>query len=189
MSWVRVPKRITLFPPRSLALKLALFHAFFYSLLTVVSIAVLYNLVRSHTLHEIDAELLKRRDEIALAVQQLSLKDLGTEFNADTEAYGRKDYFIRILTRDGHATVSSDTAAWPGIAVDISRLGGLERNASDFSDLTLPDQRRKARLLLSHLGRDTYLQMGVSLAESENFLRLFQHYAILTLGSMIVLAR
>jgi heavy metal sensor kinase len=182
MSWMRVPER-----PRTLALKLALFYAFFFTLVAVGSMAVLYNLVRTHTLNEIDTDLLKRRDEIGLALRQLNMQDLNTEFHADTEAYGRRDYFIRLLDSRGRPKASSDTGAWPGIGVSPEVLAGLAQGESSFRDLPLADQRKKARLLLTKLGPNSYVQIGASLEDSENFLRLFEHYAVLILGSMILL--
>lgn len=174
-------------PPRTLALKLALFYAIFFTLVAVGSMAVLYNLVRTHTLNEIDADLIKRKDEIGLAIRQMDWKDLNTEFHADTEAYGRRDYFIRLLDKFGQARVSSDTSAWPGIDPSHEAFKALDYGAVAFSDLALPDHRQKARLLLTRLGPNAFLQIGTSLEGSVNFLRLFEHYAMFILGSMILL--
>lgn len=180
MSWVRRGDK-----RRSLALKLALIYAVSFGLTAATGMAILYQLVRSHTLNEVDQELLTRKEEIALAIGHLGLENLGAEFAADTEAYGRQDYFIRLLGKDGKTKVSSDTSAWPAIPFSVADLAGVQEGMPQFSYMPLPDARSKARLLLARLGDGDYLQIGTSLGESENFLRNFEHDALIILASMI----
>jgi signal transduction histidine kinase len=172
---------------RSLALKLALFYALFFGLTSIAGMAILYKLVRGHTLGEIDQEMLKRRQEITLAVERLGLDELAKEFGADSEAFGRQDYFIRLLDARGHAKVSSDISGWPRIPVDLASMAKIEVGASRFDTLPLPDARSRARLIMARIAPDSYLQIGMSMGESENFLRNFGRDALIILASMVTM--
>jgi signal transduction histidine kinase len=172
---------------RSLALKLALFYALFFGLTAIAGMGILYKLARSHTLGELDQEMLQRRQEIALAVERLGLDELAKEFGADSEAYGRQDYFIRLLDSHGQAKVSSDISDWPTIPVDLARLAELEPGAWYFDAMPLPGARSRARLLMARIDRDSVLQIGMSMGESENFLRNFGNDALIILASMITI--
>jgi len=169
---------------RSFALKLALFYALFFGVISAGGVALLYNLVRTHTLSEIDQELLERKEEIGLAAARIGLSGLRSEFSADSEAYGRQDYFIRLLDRSGKVLVSSDTSAWP-----LAPLPDIDASddSPQFSYLHLPDARSKARILSAIIGDDAILQLGISLEENENFLRLFRRYALIIVFSMLTL--
>ena len=182
MSWIRPGKG-----NRSFALKLALYYALFFGLIATGGVLALYNLVRTHTQDQVDQELVKRRDEIALAITQLGFDDLSAEFHADSEAYGRQDYFIRLLDRSGRPLASSDTSAWPRIPSPSDLSIRMTPDATRLFDLPLPDARGKARVLMSKLGPDSYLQIGISLRDNESFLANFEHYALIILGSMLTL--
>jgi hypothetical protein len=145
--------------PRSLAVKLALFYALFFGLTSIAGMAILYKLVRSHTLGEIDQELLKRKHEIALAVERLGMQELANEFGADSVAYGRQDYFIRLLDSTGHAKVSSDISEWPAIPVDANEMARISEGDWRYATMPLPDGRIRARLFLAWIGPDNY-QIG-----------------------------
>lgn len=169
---------------RSFALKLALFYALFFGIISAGGVALLYNLVRAHTLTEVDQGLIERKDEIGLAHTRIGLEGLRNEFSADSEAYGRQDYFIRLLDGSGKVLVSSDTTAWP--LAHLSQLD-LSNDSPQLSYLALPGARSKARILLARVGRDAVLQIGVSLEENESFLRLFRRYALIIVISMLTL--
>jgi signal transduction histidine kinase len=171
--------------PYSIAFKLTIFYAVFFGIVAGGGILVLYNLVSAHTLSAIDEDLLKRRDEIALAVAKLSRADLHMEFAADSDAYGRQEYFIRLLDTQGRTLVSSDTSGWPSIPFRRDPAGHPYMHI--YFAQSLPNARGMARVVQSGLGGNLFIQIGTATTDSENFLKAFRQDAITIVISMLAL--
>ncbi len=170
----------------SVALRLTLFYALFFGLVTAGGGILLYHLVRIHLLEEIDQDLLRQQQGFASILAAHDGRALRTELASSTADGGREDYFVRILDATGHVELSSDLRSWkaplPGIPA-----GGLRIGQHAYLTVDIPDARRQARVLTSAVAPGRYLQIGLSLADSMAFLRHFQHYGLIILGTMLSL--
>jgi heavy metal sensor kinase len=182
MSWgAELPGR-----RRSIALRLTLFYALFFGIVTAGGGILLYHLVQSHLLQEIDQDLLRQQQEIASILASHDNHALVTELASSTADGGREDYFVRILDSAGHVEVSSDLRAWQ-VPLPSVPTGGLQIGQYAYLTVDIPDARRQARVLTSAAAAGRYLQVGLSLADSMAFLRHFEHYGLIILGSMLSL--
>ncbi len=170
---------------RSIAVRLTLFYALFFGVVTSGGGLLLYHLVRTHIIDEIDQDLMRQREEV---VQMLAANDphtLQAEFSASTNNADRRDYFVRLLDARGRQLMASDMEAWqaplPLPSPDMSH--GEPR----FATVTLTDARKRARILTVAVDPGRYLQIGLSLADSMAFLRHFRHYGLLILFFMLSL--
>ncbi|MDD5391257.1 MAG: ATP-binding protein [Gallionellaceae bacterium] len=170
----------------SVALRLTLFYALFFGIVTAGGGILLYHLVRIHLLEEIDQDLLRQQQGISSILAAHDSHALKTELASSTADGGREDYFVRILDAEGRVELSSDLRAWrvplPSIPTD-----GLEIGQHTYLTVEIPDARRQARVLTSAVAPGRYLQIGLSLADSMAFLRHFQHYGLIILGTMLSL--
>ena len=171
---------------RSIALRLTLFYALFFGIVTSGGGILLYHLVRTHLLEEIDQDLLRQQQEVANIIASRDSHALRTELDSSSYEGGREDYFARILDADGHEELASDLRAWrfplPTIPKD-----GLAPGRFVFLTVDIPDARRQARVLTSAVAPGRYVQVGLSLGDSMAFLRHFEHYGLLILFFMLSL--
>lgn len=170
----------------SVALRLTLFYALFFGLVTAGGGILLYHLVHLHLLEEIDQDLLRQQQGIASILAAHDGLALKTELSSSIADSGREDYFVRILDADGRVVLSSDLRAWQ-VPLPTLPEGGLAIGRHAYLTVDLPDARRQARILTSAVAPERYLQVGLSLADSMAFLRHFQHYGLIILGTMLSL--
>lgn len=170
----------------SIALRLTLFYALFFGVVTASGGMLLYHLVRTHILEEIDQDLLRQREEIVNLLSSNDPHTLRNEFTASTVGGGRDDYFVRLVDAEGRVELASDMRAWRVDLPSPSAIG-MTSGATAFVTVDLPDVRRKARVLTTSIGPGRYLQVGLSLSDSMAFLRHFEHYGLLILFFMLSL--
>jgi signal transduction histidine kinase len=170
----------------SVALRLTLFYALFFGVVTASGGILLYHLVRIHLIEELDQDLLRQEQEIASIVASRDGHALRTELASSTANGGLEDYFVRILDAAGRVEASSDLRAWR-VPLPSVPAGGLPPGQRIYLTVEIPDARRQARVLTSAIAPGRYLQVGLSLADSMAFLRHFQHYGVIILGSMLSL--
>jgi heavy metal sensor kinase len=171
---------------RSIALRLTLFYALFFGMVTAGGGFLLYHLVKIHLVEELDQDLLRQEQEITSILATHDNHALQAELASSTANGGREDYFVRILDAQGGVEISSDLHAWQ-VPLPSVPATGLEVGQLAYLTVDIPDARRQARVLTSAVAPGRYLQIGISLADSMAFLRHFQHYGLIILGSMLSL--
>lgn len=171
---------------RSIALRLTLFYALFFGIVTSGGGALLYHLVRSHIIEEIDQDLLRQQQEVANLIASRDSKALRAELSSGSGEGGREDYFVRILDGQGREEMASDLRAWR-VRLPAIPEGGLAPGETLYLTMDLPDARRQARVLTGAVGTGRYVQVGLSLGDSMAFLRHFEHYGLLILFFMLSL--
>lgn len=170
----------------SIALRLTLFYALFFGVVTCGGGMLLYHLVRAHLLDEIDQDLLRQREEVVNILSSGDPGALRAEFAASSAGSGRDDYFVRLVDARGRVELASDMRAWR-VALPGPPMDGMASAGRAFVTVELPDARRQARILTTSIGPGRYLQVGLSLGDSMAFLRHFEHYGLLILFFMLSL--
>jgi len=140
----------------SIALRLTLFYALFFGIVTAGGGILLYHLVQIHLLQELDQDLLRQQQEIASIITTRDGHTLQTELASSTANGGREDYFVRILDAAGHVELSSDLRAWQ-VPLPSVPTGGLEIGQHAYATVEIPDARRQARVLTSAVAPGRYL--------------------------------
>jgi heavy metal sensor kinase len=171
---------------RSVALRLTLFYALFFGIVTAGGGILLYHLVHSHLIEEIDQDLLRQQLEISSILASNDAHALQTELASITANDGREDYFVRIFDAAGRVELSSDMRTWR-VALPPVPASGLANGQRVYHTVEIADARRQARVLTTAVGPGRFLQIGMSLGDSMAFLRHFQHYGLIILASMLSL--
>lgn len=177
MSWI--PRAAEL--RRSIALRLTLFHALLFGLVSAGGGGLLYHLVGAHSLGAVDQDLVAQADELIRIHRREGTAGMRTEMETDTTARGTESFFTRLIDRQGRVILNSDLSNWTDLPLTPPPSG--ERM---LISLDLPQSGRQARVLAMELDADHYLQLGVSLSDYLGFLELIRHNGYLILGSMLV---
>lgn len=172
-------------PGHSLALQLAVYFSGVFGLIAILGNLLMFQLVRVHTLEEIDADILRQKSELVRILNDGDADTVREEFAAIAMASGTTDYFVRLTDAAGRVLQSSDLGAWPDVPDARQVLAGEAAGAVRFQSLDLPDLRRQARLLSVRVDDDRYLQIGVSLEDSVLFFDHFRRVGLLVLAAMI----
>ncbi len=173
---------------RSIALKLTLFYAIFFGMLALAGGVVLFKLVQVHVLDELDDDISRQKEEFVRVVTQGGkLTALAGEFATYEESCGKTDCFARLTDDRGGVRLTSDMSMWPRMPLPGQLLVRHTGSGGLFSTVDLPDDRHKARLLSVSIPGQGFLQLGVSLAESESLFEHFRRYGVLILATMLSL--
>jgi len=169
----------------SLALRLALYFSGVFGLVSIAGGLLMFQLVRAHILGEIDDDILRQKAELASILNQGDAGAMREEVAAIATASGTTDYFVRLADRDGKVLLASDMRFWLAVPQAGRLLDGEVVGAERLDTLVLADARRKARLLSARVGPQRYLQIGVSLEDSEQFFDHFRRVGLLILAAML----
>jgi signal transduction histidine kinase len=169
---------------RSVAVELALFYALFFGLVSAAAGTLLYQLVRTHIVGEIEQDITRHATELRRTLVDEGVEALGHALSATVDAGGTDDYVVRLLNADGGVILSSDASAWPPLPAPPPAGTWADQR---FRSVILPDMRGSARILTVAAGEGRYLQLGNSLGESEVFLDHLERYGLIVLGTMLTL--
>ncbi|HEX8979112.1 MAG TPA: ATP-binding protein [Parasulfuritortus sp.] len=172
---------------RSIALRLTLFYVLFFALATLAGGMLLYHLVERHVLSELDGDIARQKDEFVRVIRYGDLAEVGDAFAAYEKASGKDDCFARLIDRQGRVLLATNMTDWPDMPLPGAQWSRLPGRQSDFATVPLPDYRQKARLLSVAVPNVGYLQLGVSLEESEILFDHFSRFGMVILAVMLML--
>ncbi|TCJ18402.1 HAMP domain-containing histidine kinase [Parasulfuritortus cantonensis] len=156
-----------------------------FGLISILGGLLLFQLVRTYTLNEMDEDILRQKDEMVRLMRSGDDRLLREEFLAGALASGTSDFFVRLSDGAGKVLLASDMTAWPNIPRAVDLLVGEPVGAYRFLTIDLADERHKARVLVVRVNGARCLQMGVSLADSELFFAHFRRIGMLILALML----
>ncbi len=133
---------------RSIALRLTLFYALFFGIVTAGGGFLLYHLVKIHLVEELDQDLLRQAQEITSILATHDNHALQAELASSTANGGREDYFVRILDAQSKVELASDLRAWQ-VPLPSVPATGLAVGQLAYLTVDIPDARRQARVLTS----------------------------------------
>lgn len=171
----------------SLAFQLAVYFSGIFGLIAILGGLLMFGLVRSYSIGEIDDDLLRQKAELVRIMHDGGEDVLHEAFVTIAIASGTTDYFVRLTDTAGRVLQSSDMRGWPAIPAASQLLGEEAVGTTLFQNLDLPDQRRQARLLSTWISKDRYLQIGISLEETVSFFSHFRRVGMLILALMLSL--
>ena len=154
----------------SFALRLAATCALLSALLSVGGLSVLYLVVKSHMKHATDAGMASDMREIFIVVDRSNLDGVRACFDAITASQGSMDSFYHLMNAQGETLAGSKLTPWQDVAFDPQRLKGLSARKPIMRTVVLKDARKSARVLEARVADNLYLQMGLSLEETNKFL-------------------
>jgi heavy metal sensor kinase len=172
---------------RSIALRLTLFYVLFFALVTLTGGTLLYHLVKSHVLNELDGDIARQKDEFVRIIRYGDRDEVRDAFATYEKASGKDDCFVRLTDRQGHVLAATNMADWPVMPQPGEQLARQSDRQSIFATVSLPDYRQKARLLSVSVPGFGYLQLGVSLEESEVLFDHFSRFGLVILVVMLAL--
>ncbi len=166
----------------SLLFRLTLLYTLTFTLLAILSFTVFYHRIYSVTMDRMDEELLDDTEYYSEFLAQSGLESLKKRLTDEAGSDDPDEDFYRLIDFKGNVLAVSDMSAWGPVDLTgvVEKLKGNESNPV-LQTLTLAGDDDKARLISAVIGPDTVLQIGESLAETDEYLDIFRNlFSILT---------
>jgi len=171
----------------SLLFRLTLLYTLAFTLLAILSFAVLYYRIYSVTMERMDDELLGEINYYSQLLADSGLANLQKRLIQETDAEDPEEEFYRLINFNGEVLTTSDMSAW-GSVDWAGVVDGLKANEINhlFQTISLAEDDGKARLISAVIGQDTILQIGESLEEADEYLGIFLNLFSILTGVLII---
>ncbi|HVN71216.1 MAG TPA: HAMP domain-containing protein, partial [Desulfomonilia bacterium] len=160
---------------QTLSFRLAVYYTAIFTLSSFIAFLVFYLIISSELQHNRDQQLLENLNEYASVLKLKGLDELKNEISIDSEAHGVADMFIRLFDSEDRMFFSSNMTTWRHVRISYGALFHLRSGAQHyFVTLEKPGHRHKARSVYGVVGPGIVMQVGETIEEDEEFLRIFR---------------
>jgi len=144
-------------------------------------------LVASALLEKTDEELLEEVEDYSVLLASDGIEALKAKVRTDGEEEDVKEMFIRLLRLSGEMIMATDLSAWAKAGVSKTALERLHTGAGHvFETSAFPERGARTRVIYGALGGGTIVQMGMSLEDDDESLKLFQRLFLADLGMLTI---
>lgn len=172
----------------SLLFRLTLLYSVTFILISAGGYLIFYYRIYDVTMERMDQELLAEIDTYRSLLQHESFDAMLTALKETVEVEEPEEDFYRLFHFDGKQLFTTDMSTWGvvGYQEDLKEVGFNERDHI-IRTASLSEQDGSARIITAKIGEEVFLQIGESLEEVEEYLRIFlQLFSILIFGLIIL---
>jgi heavy metal sensor kinase len=172
--------------PRTLAFRLTILYALIFTLSSFGAFLVFNFLIISGFRERTDRELLNDLSELSSHLVFGGMAAVELDIIQEADSSGVDRMFLRLLSTDGEALVSSDMSSWRNITIDRHVLKVLRGGSNHvFETLDIPNRKHKVRILYGIVGPGKFLQMGKSLEDDERFMEAFRERFVVLMAVLM----
>jgi signal transduction histidine kinase len=161
---------------RSLVFRLTAVYALAFALIAAVGFTVIFYQLHAMAMDQMDAELIDEVEVFNALFDEEGLSVGIEKIVYEDEFEDPDEEFYRILDHDGSTLMATDMSAWKTDELQdaVRLLRGSGRNYL-LQTIDLPGQDNSARVITTVIGENRILQIGETLEEVEDYLRVFQN--------------
>jgi signal transduction histidine kinase len=157
---------------RTATLRLALWHAGLFAILSLATFALVYLTLQASLIQQTDRELNEDAQEAESKLQGVSRREGEAAFRADVDPID-VDKDVRVLLSSGlKVRTSSDLTSWSGIDFVPHDAGRIAPGEAVLRTVFVPGLQHQARILVRRARDGSLIEIGTSLADSEDLLRI-----------------
>lgn len=159
----------------TLAFRLTAWYAVIFTLCSLLALFVFYHKISVITLKETDNELMEEIDEFSVLIKEGGVNHVKKYMAAEVESE-EEDVFFRLLSLDGRVLEMRGKPLWnqvqppPRHSLETLRMTG----APFLETILQPDYPYPVRTVCGRISPEFLLQVGISLAENEKYLKVFK---------------
>jgi len=140
-----------------------------------LAFSLFYYRIHTLILERMDRELLEEVEEFSAVMAENGVGKIKAKIAQEGESEDPDEEFCRLIGFDGKVFATTDMSSWG----NIDRYGSLARareNQADrvFQTLTIPERDYKGRMVSAVIGFNAVLQIGETLKEAEDYLKIFR---------------
>jgi heavy metal sensor kinase len=173
----------------TLAFRLTLWYAGFFSLSACVAFLFFYLLITSVFEDQTDRDLYKQMGVFSTIMAADGIEAVERFAELESQAAGEKKVFYRLLYPTGISFSSSNMSYWRDIGVTRSSIEQVMAGQGPvYETLSLSKKGQKVRILYNRIGSGIILQQGQSMENVARFIEAFRKIFITTMLLLIILS-
>lgn len=171
--------------PRTVTFRLTLLTAVTITAVSIVFFAVMYLALTRNLAFRMDEDLVSDVNQMAAIYQVQGREELGRQIEFEIDSEGTNRMFIRLMGSNGKVLLATDMEVWDGI--NTREAGALpEEDGDAFETVYMPRKGCHARIISRRIAPDRILQIGCTLEEDEDLLRIYRRGSILAVLVLLV---
>ena len=155
----------------SLAGRLTLWYAGVFSLCFLTVFGAFFLIMRIHFQNWTDEDLRGEVLEVRMAYEERGLEGVARQLKLEAASEGAR-FMGRIIDAEGRVAFQATPGHWEHVPID-GNLVDIARSGRESIELLELDDRHAARVIYSRLSESHIVQIGLDLAEHENWMRKF----------------
>ncbi|MFZ2632650.1 MAG: HAMP domain-containing sensor histidine kinase [Desulfosalsimonadaceae bacterium] len=158
----------------TLAFRLTAWYAVIFTVCSLLALSIFYYKISVITLKSSDSELIEEIEEFGTIMDEGGVEHVKKYMAVEVESE-EEEVFFRLLSSDGRVVAMNGKPFWNRITPAENIFEILQHDEKPvLSTLELPDYRFKVRTIYGMISPEMVLQVGVSLAEKEKYLKVFK---------------
>ena len=175
--------------PRTLAIRLTIWYAGIFTISTLLAFVAFYLVISTELKLERDHDLVEDVEEFSAMLATEGMDRVKSEIAWEVRSDGAEHTFWRLLSMDGEEFFTTDMSAWQGVGSGSHALEQLKKGAQHVLEtLDLPEQDYQVRTIYGIIGPNLVLQIGESLKEDSEFLKMHREIFVPLKAIMVFIA-
>jgi signal transduction histidine kinase len=172
----------------TLSFRLTLWYALIFTLTSLLALSIFYYRISRITMENTDEELIEELNEFYVLMQEGGVGQVTVEIVLESESEG-KDVFYRLITSNGDVLRELNMDIFGNVAVSGSALNDLRGNKKYIIEtIEVPGHDFNVRSIYGVIGPDIIFNMGLSLADKDEYLAIFSNLIILLMVPLFFVA-
>lgn len=170
---------------RTVTFRLTLRCAVIITFVSIVFFAVMYLALTRNLAIRMDEDLVSDANQMAAIYQAQGKEELGRQIEFEIDSEDTNRMFIRLMDSSGQVLLSTDMEMWDGIQA-LEAPVRPEENGDVFETVYMPRKGSHARIISRWISPEMILQIGCTLEEDEDLLRMYRRGSILAVLVLLV---
>ncbi len=173
----------------TLAFRLSLWYAMIFIISSVVAFFLFYLVVSNIIQKRFDEDILEEIEKFSQIYTEEGMAGVEQSLAFEAAHEIMDNEFFRILTPDGDVNVSTDMSYWKDLGPTANALGKIKSGTTYvYEKLSSPGREYEVRIIYGTIGPGKILQIGKSIEEEAEFLKIIQNVFFSTIGFIMMLA-
>ena len=174
---------------KSLIFRLAILYAVAFTVLSAIGFLVFYYRIYTVTMERMDLEWQEEIKDYTALMQESGLENVWSQIAERTESENPHEEFHRIFNLDGDILAATDMSSWGAIDPNHT-LSKLQQDGARFvtRTISIPERDYKARLMAAKISPETVLQIGETLEETDEYLKIFRNLFSILIFILIIVS-
>lgn len=173
----------------TLAFRLSLWYATIFIISSVTAFFLFYSLTSNIIQRRFDEELLEEIEEFSNIYTENGMDEVKQVLALEAKYEEMDKEFFRILTPEGDVVVSTDMSYWKDLCPTANALQKIKNGADHvYETLFSPEREYDVRIIYGIIGPGKILQIGKSIKEEAQFLKILRDVFFPIIGFIMLLA-
>ena len=172
----------------TLSFRLTLWYTGIFTLSSLLALSIFYYRISSITMERTEQELLEEMEDFSTLMSEEGLDQVKVEMDLEVESED-EDIFYRLLSIDGKELGMWSTKPWDRLEVPEKTLRVLrDQNRPVLGTLDIPNYEYRVRTIQGPISPTEVLQIGLSLEDNEEYLKVFRNLLFLIMIPLFIFA-